>query len=225
MLQLDEQTGAIILIVGMALCALGYLWLVFRAFGTSWAWGLVTLLLAPLGGGVVYAVTHLRKALGPILVVLLGLATGASPYALNKLFPPQLVVAEGITTGETDLTVTGMPNYDYAQLKQKTDLTVLQMANPEVTDAILAFLAPMSQLKRLDLSDTQITDSGLEILAALPALEDLKLARTQVSDEGIKKFLSQAKALNAITLTGTQVKTATLRDWKNARPNERKYVK
>lgn len=224
MFKIDEQTGAILLILGVAFFVLGYLWLIVRAFRTRIVWGLAATFLPPLGG-IVFALTHLRKAWPPLLMVLIGILFGASPYALNYFFPPVKAPIENVTTGETDLTITGMPNYDYAALKDKSTLTVLQMANADVTDATLEYLKPMDKLKRLDLSDSQITDKGLEILAALPALEDLKLSRTKVTDDGIQKLLNTAKVLNAITLTGTEVKTATLRNWKNAKPEERKYIK
>lgn len=222
--KLDEQTGAILLILGLALLIAGYIWLLVLAFRTRIVWGVIAFFL-PFVGGLAFILTHFRKCVGPLVLLGLGLVFGGSPYALNALFPPVKAPVENVTTGEKDLTLTGLANYDYSALKEKPHLTILQMGNPDVTDATLEFLKSMEHLKRLDLNDTQITDAGLEILGSLPALEDLKLSRTKVTDEGIKKFLTQAKVLNAITLTGTGVKTATLRDWKNARPDQRKYVK
>jgi hypothetical protein len=222
--KLDEQTGAILLILGVVFFFAGYLWLLVRAFRTRIVWGVIAFFL-PIVGGLAFILTHFRKCVGPLVLLGLGLIFGGSPYALNALFPPVLAPVENVTTGEKDLTLTGLANYDYATLKEKHHLTVLQMGNPDVTDTTLEFLKAMEHLKRLDLNDTQITDAGLQILASLPALEDLKLSRTKVTDEGIKKFLATAKALNAITVTGTSVKTATLRDWKNAQPDQRKYVK
>ena len=223
-MNLDERTGLYILIAGFALLVAGYLWLVARAFRTRTLWGFVAILLAPVGG-LVFAVAHFRKAILPLGVMLLGALATASPFALNKLFPPAIAPIENRTTGETDLTLTGMANFDYATLNDKPTLTVLQMANADVTDATLEYLKPMAKLRRLDLSGSAVTDAGLERLAGLPALEDVKLSRTKVTDAGIKAFLAASPGLKEITLTGTDVKTATLREWKNAKPDERKYVK
>lgn len=223
-MQLDEQTGVLILAVGLGLVAIGYLWLVVRAFGTRLWWGLVAFLLAPVGG-IVYALVHARRAIWPGIVMLVGALTAASPVALNKLFPPIIAPIQNVTTGETDLTVTGQKDFDYSTLAAKTDLTVLQMANPDVTDATLDSLKGMSKLKRLDLSDTAITDAGLAVLGTLPALEDVKLARTKITDAGMKKLLADAKSLKEIDARGTTVATGTLRDWKNADKDARKYLK
>lgn len=222
--QLTEQTGFFILVGGLVLVAVGYLLLVVRAFCTSTWWGLAALLFAPLGG-LIYAGAHWRRALFPLAVVLLGGLVAASPIVINRLVPVKKEEIKNVTTGETDLTVTGLTGYDYASLRTKTDLTVLQMANPDVTDATVEHLRGLTHLKRLDLSDTAITDASLPLLSALPALEDVKLARTKVTDDGVKKLLAEAKRLRAIDVRGTDVKTATLRDWKNADKDNRNYLK
>ena len=221
---LSEQTGFVVLVVGLVLVALGHLWLVVRAFRTGTRWGLTALLLGPVGG-LVYAVAHRRRALAPVAVVLVGGLVVASPIAINRLVPAKKEEVKNVTTGETDLTVTGLAGYDYASLRAKTDLTVLQMANPDVTDADVEHLRGLTALKRLDLSDTAVTDASLPALAALPALEDVKLARTKVTDAGVKKLLAEAKALRAIDVRGTDAKAATLRDWKNADRDHRSYLK
>jgi hypothetical protein len=222
--QLSEQTGFLILVVGLVLIGMGYLWLIVRAFRTSMWWGLAALFLAPLGG-LIYAVAHMRRALAPAAVALVGLLVAASPIAINHLVPVKKEEIKNVTTGEKDLTITGMTGYDYASLRAKTDLTVLQMANPDVTDAEVEHLRGLTHLKRLDLSDTAITDAAVPVLASLPALEDVKLARTKVTDAGVKKLLAEAKRLRAIDARGTDVKTATLRDWKNADTEHRSYLK
>jgi hypothetical protein len=222
--QLSEQTGFIILIVGLALVAIGYLWLVLRAFRTHAGWGLAALLLPPVGG-LVFSVARWRRALGPVAVALVGVLAAASPIAINLLVPANKEEIKNVTTGETDLTLTGLAGYDYASLGAKTDLTVLQMANSEVTDAGVEHLRGLTRLRRLDLSDTAITDASIPVLAALPALEDVKLARTKVTDAGVRQLLDGAKRLRAIDVRGTDVKTATLRDWKNADKDNRTYLK
>jgi hypothetical protein len=222
--QITEQTGIIILVAGLVLVAVGYLWLVVRAFHTGTWWGLAALLLPPVGP-LVYVIAHWRPARAPLAVVLLGGLVAASPVAINRFIPTKKEEIKNVTTGETDLTVTGLPGYDYASLQEKTDLTVLQMANPEVSDAVVEHLSGMTVLKRLDLSDTAVTDAAIPILASLPALEDVKLARTKVTDDGVKKLLAGAKRLRAIDVRGTDVKTPTLRDWKNEDKDNRTYLK
>jgi hypothetical protein len=219
----DDQLGFVILAVGLALTAVGSLWLIIRAFRTGLGWGLAVLLL-PGVGVIAYALFHFKRAIWPLVVMLLGGLVAASPIAINKLVPPVKEELKNTTPEETDLTVTGLAGYDYASLKTKTDLTVLQMANKEVTDAEVEHLRGLTKLKRLDLTDTAVTDASLAVLATLPLLEDVKLARTKVSDDGVKKFLADAKALKAIDVRGTDVKTATVRDWKNAGP-DRTYLK
>jgi hypothetical protein len=220
---LSEQTGFIVLVVGLVLVMVGHLWLVIRAFRTGTWWGLAALLLAPIGG-LVYAIGH-RRALTPIGVALIGGLVAASPIAINRFVPAKKAEIQNVTTGETDLTITGLTGYDYTSLRAKTDLTVLQMANPDVTDVEVEHLGGLVKLKRLDLSDTAVTDASIPVLAALPALEDVKLARTKVTDAGVTKLLVEAKRLRAIDARGTVVKAATLRDWRNADPDNRSYLK
>ncbi|MGL4421964.1 MAG: hypothetical protein ACRCZF_14955, partial [Gemmataceae bacterium] len=222
-MKLDEQTGAIILLVGLGLFALGYLWLIFKAFRSHILWGLAVLIVTPIGG-LVYGLFHLRAALRPLILLLLGFMLMSAPYALNLIFPPVIGPIENTTPNESDLTLTDLKNYDYAQLRTKTGLTILNMANADVTDATIEHLRGLKKLRRLDLSNSQLTDSALPILAELPELEDVKLSRTKVTDEGIATFLKTAPKLREITLTGTAVKTATLRDWKNTDPKNRLYV-
>jgi hypothetical protein len=57
-----------------------------------------------------------------------------------------------------------------------------------VTDAGLAFLGRLPQLRQLNLAGTKVTDAGLEHIRGLTQLEDLHLAGTQVTDEGVKKL-------------------------------------
>lgn len=222
--QLSEQTGFLILVAGLACAILGYLWLVVRAFRTHAGWGLAALLLPPVGGAA-FALSHARRVAGPIALLIAGILITASPIAINRFMPVKKEEIKNVTAGETDLTITGMAGYDYATLRDKTDLTVLQMANPDVTDAHVENLRGLGKLKRLDLSDTAVTDAAIPVLAALPALEDVKLARTKVSDAGVKRLLAEAKRLRAIDVRGTEVKSATLRDWKNADKDHRAYLK
>ena len=79
-------------------------------------------------------------------------------------------------------------------MKLKQEVTVLQLANPDVTDATLESLRDMKVLRELDLNGSQITDAGLEILKGLPALASLRIARTKITDKGFAgRFLTKSR--------------------------------
>jgi hypothetical protein len=63
-----------------------------------------------------------------------------------------------------------------------------------------------------------VTDAGLAVLARLPRLEELRLARTKITDEGFHTHLAEKSSLRKLDLTGTAVKSKTMRTWKKALP-------
>jgi hypothetical protein len=93
---------------------------------------------------------------------------------------------------------------------------VLQMANPDVTDATLDLLKNMKQLRELDISNSAVTDAGLAALVDLP-LKQLRLARTKVTDEGFKDHLATMDSLMMLDLSGTDVTGETIDAWKKTR--------
>jgi Leucine-rich repeat (LRR) protein len=95
------------------------------------------------------------------------------------------------------------------------------MANPDVTDATLAFLKGFDRLKELDVSDSQITDEGLKLLASLPVLESLRLKNTKITDAGFRDALAAKESLQRLDLTGTPVDRETVDVWRKARPGRR----
>jgi hypothetical protein len=102
----------------------------------------------------------------PLGLLLAGILLSATPFAYTHLLEPIIFhylrppyVAE--VNGEIHVTITGIPNYDYAKLTRFQDAAVLQMANPDVTDETLKMLRDFKLLKELDLNDTAITDTGL----------------------------------------------------------------
>jgi hypothetical protein len=150
----------------------------------------------------------------------------AAPYAASyyeRNFVP-LAEYEQVVDGERRVTLTGIPNFDYAAYRWRPDLGVVQMANPDVNDATLEHLAALPRLRYLDVSDTRITDAGLAKIAALPALVELRLARTAITDAGFQEHLAKRESLLKLDLTGTEVKGKTKRDWKAAKPDAREYV-
>jgi Leucine-rich repeat (LRR) protein len=106
-------------------------------------------------------------------------------------------------------------------LRARGDAVVLQMANPDVTDATLALVAGLRNLRELDLSHSQVTDAGLARLAGLPRLERLRLADTRITDAGLQAHLAPHPALKKLDLRGTQVSTETITAWRGAKPGRR----
>jgi hypothetical protein len=222
---MSETTGFAILVAGIAIITIGWLWLVVRAFRTSRWWGFPVLLVPPVG--LIFIVACRRPALGPVLVMLLGLAVTASPIVINRVYqPPKEAVVEE-KDGETRGTLTGASATDVvAYLQAHRDDAVLQMANrADVTDTVLLeHVAGMPNLRELDLNDTPITDAGLAVLASLPKLQTLRIARTKVTPDGVAKHVLASPTIIEIDVGGLNVPGKALRDWKNADPARRKYV-
>jgi len=92
----------------------------------------------------------------------------------------------------------------------------LDLARTKVTDAGLAKLAAMKNLKELHLENTAIGDAGLDHLKGLASLEYLNLYGTKVTDSGLAKLasLSGLKALylwqSGVTKTGVAALKAKL---------------
>ena len=83
----------------------------------------------------------------------------------------------------------------------------LDIARSKVTDAGLAKLAAMKNLKELHLEGTAIGDAGLDHLKGLAELEYLNLYGTKVTDAGIAK-LAEVKSLKKLFVWQTAVTTA-----------------
>jgi hypothetical protein len=126
---------------------------------------------------------------------------------------------------ERHVTLTGWDRSDYDVLNTMRDVSVLQMANPDVTDQTLDLLKEMNQLIELDLNYTKVTDAGLATLRGLPALAILRLKATAVTDEGFRAHLLDKESLLELDLRETQVTSKTLREWKAKNSDKRKYLK
>ncbi len=79
---------------------------------------------------------------------------------------------------------------DIEYLIQFPELTSLELARTEATDATLAKAAARSSLECLNFSDTQIGDAGLLLFKNARNLGSIKLARSQVTANGLRKFLA-----------------------------------
>lgn len=221
---MSETVGAAVLITGVLLSSIAWIWLLVLAFRTRLWWGLVTLFFAPMM--LIFALVFWRKTRKPSILLIAGLLVSAVPFAANALQDKFIGLGkhESQVNGEWHVTVTGWDQKDYAALKLRSDVAVLQMANPDVTDQTLEILRDFTNLRELDLNDTAVTNDGLPILAALPKLQILRLARTKITDEGFQNHLAEKEALTQLDLRGTEVPAKSLRDWKNAQPG-REYLK
>ena len=58
-------------------------------------------------------------------------------------------------------------------------------AGPTLTNGMVEFLEPLTNLTTLNLTGAKLTDTGLERLRMLKKLKTLQLVRTRVTSEGI----------------------------------------
>jgi len=218
-----EQYGVFLLVCGLVLVLIAWGGLLLRAFQTHWAWGTFVLFVL---GIPFFVVRHFAVARRPTLLFVLGLAVVAGTYGLNYYVTHfvDLGPREKIVEGERHITLTGWDGTDYGILQAKSDTIVLQMANPDVTDQTLELLTGMSKLRELDLNDTGITDGGLKTLASLPTLQILRLRKTAITDQGFKDHLADRDNLLELDVRETDVAGKTMREWKEKRKDERKYL-
>jgi hypothetical protein len=213
-----ENLGPYFLGAGAALVMVGLVMLVAAAFRQRLAWGLSTLLIVP---APLFVLRHFRRALRPMLVMLLGVAVAATPVVVNRFyrFGVDLGPRESRVGDEMHITLTGWEpqNRDYSVLRFRPDTAVLQMANPDVTDQTLDNLRGLKKLRSLDLSNTQITDDGLQVLKELPHLEVLFLNGTKVTDAGVRAGVFPIESLRELSVRNTAVTKKTRDEWRAAR--------
>jgi len=201
---INAQLSYPLLIGGLALMAIGFLWLLVRLVRSG---------------------DPLRKRLRkPLLLMAIGLCLAAAPPIIGKLVPIDLGPHEQMVDGERHLTLTGWDRKDYDVLRQKTDTARLQMANADVTDATVALLADYSKLKYLDVSNSQVDDQGLETVSRLTTLDTLYLNNTKVTAAGVEKHLTNHPALKVIWLRGTGITKDTADKVKAGLPGRRVFV-
>jgi tetratricopeptide (TPR) repeat protein len=81
--------------------------------------------------------------------------------------------------------------------------------SPEITDAGLAHIKDLTNLRELDLEEALITDAGMANLVDLKELEHLDLAFTRVGDRGMA-HLQKLQKLRKFELAGTGITDAAL---------------
>jgi hypothetical protein len=222
-----EAYAALVLAAAAVVMLIGFVWLLLRAARLS-AWWVVALVLFPPATMVLIAV-RFRQVTGPAVMLLFGVLIASGVFGLNVLLTHHLDLGprERIVDGQRHITLTGWDksSEDYAVLATKPDTVVLQLANADVTDDTLVYLQEFQFMQELDLNDTQITDVGLARLAELPRLRILRLRGTRVTDEGFREHLLDNASLEEVDARETAVTGRTLREWKNAQPDARRYLK
>jgi hypothetical protein len=218
-----EQIAAGSIGAGVAGLLAAAVWIWIAAWRVSWKWGLGLTLFAP--AVVVFIRLYFHRLKRPLTLLLLSAFLVGVPFGVNAVVQRiDLGPREKIVDGEKHITLTGWDQGDYSILKSRPDVVVLQIANPEVTDATLEYLRGMARLRELDLNDTQITDQGLSVLKDLPALARLRLRATRITDEGFQRELAGKETLLEVDVRETPVASSTLREWKKAKDG-RKYLK
>ena len=189
---MGEQIGFVLVLTGVLAATAGCIWTVARGLA------LAARRRRP------------RQLLPPLVLLTAGLVLGALPFAYQRvsLAIVGLGERERWIDGERAVTLTG---------RDKPDIVILEMGNPDVTDATLPVLDHLPRLRELTLNDSSITDDGLATLARLPALETLRIARTRITPEGLRRFLDAPPVhLRQIDVSGNGTPTGILRQWKNA---------
>ncbi|NDJ09930.1 MAG: hypothetical protein EBY17_01865, partial [Acidobacteriia bacterium] len=144
----------------------------------------------------------------------LGANTGVQKVAFGWHYNAQMEVAD---KDVADLfTWTNLQDLRCTQCKlSKLDLSPftklrnLDLSYNPFTDAGMAGLAKMKDLKRLLLKDTLVTDEGVRNLKDLENLEELDLSGTRVGDRGLDG-LRQLKNMKRLNLLGGQGTDASM---------------
>jgi hypothetical protein len=220
-----EKYGVWILAIGAVLMLAGWLWLVIRAFRERIWWGLGCLFFPP--AAVAFIPMHWKRGAAPFGLMMTGVAAVGLTYGVSQLLANTVDLGkwEQRVDGEIHVTLTDWDRSDYSFLQKRRDIVVLQMANPDVTDDVVAQLAGSVMIKEIDLNDTAITDKSLAILAAIPNLHTLRLRGTKITDAGFREHLLNKESVRSLDLRQTGVASKTAREWKKVDGEGRSYLK
>ena len=213
-----EDLFEILFLMGLPITLLGLAWLLVVAWRISVRWGLLTTLLYP-AMILPHTIRHWPRTKPPVIVAVFGLVLMSIPPAYTRFVPVDLGEYDQMVSGERHLTLTGWNKSDYSVLAARPDTVVLQMANEDVTDETLRYLATLQTLRVLDLSDTKVTDAGLERLKENPKLESVRVARTVVTDTGFDKVFDKLPALKQLDVSGSKITADRVQKWLDANPD------
>lgn len=113
------------------------------------------------------------------------------------------------TVDNLGLESTGVTDADLAALEQLTELRHLDLDYTKIGDEGIEHLAGLQHLLWLDVEDTQITDDALATIGKLSALDSLILDGTAVSDDGLRR-LEGMQSLGRLRLRRTAITDAGL---------------
>jgi uncharacterized protein (TIGR02996 family) len=99
---------------------------------------------------------------------------------------------------------------EFEPFARLTEMRGLRSFYAQPTDADLARLAPLGQLRILDLDASAITDAGLTHLASFPLLERLRLCEARITDAGLDSLIRLGH-LKDLDLRSTSITDAGLR--------------
>jgi hypothetical protein len=110
-----------------------------------------------------------------------------------------------------------------AHLAPLVNLKSLDLQGHEISDAGLESLRDLKKLQQLYVEggeepNEQITDEGIDFIASLPNLERLTITRASATDSGIQR-LSDLKKLKELYLTSPTVSSAALKRLRAALPD------
>jgi hypothetical protein len=208
-----------VFLFGLVVAILGAIGLIVAAFREGIFWGMAVLVFPPLA--LIFGARHPRRAVVPACVLLAGLLISGTTPLVNRLAAVDLGPREKFVDGELHLTLTGWDRDDYSLLQSKPDAVVVQMANSDVDDSTLKYLAGMAKLRELDLNGSKVSDDGLRSIETLPSLETLRLRDTPVTDLGFKRSLCPMARLKQLDLRGTRVSREAIDAWKKDKPGRR----
>ncbi len=115
-------------------------------------------------------------------------------------------------------TRSSVTNAGLAHLAGLTNLKELNLSETGITDAGLVTLKGMKSLQRLELCGTRITDAGLEHLSGLSSLQILDLSFTDVRRAGIV-HLKKLTDLRSLNVQGTVLDDFAVQEIRRALPN------
>ena len=119
----------------------------------------------------------------------------------------------GSAAGDGRITDAGL-----AHLKNLLNLRFLSVRGTEITDAGLPHLAGLEDLEELDLGINRLGDAGLIHLKSLKSLRKLRLSATNITDAGLA-HLEAMKNLKSLVINSTKVTEAGVERLCRSRPD------
>ncbi len=114
-----------------------------------------------------------------------------------------------VNVWSVDLADTAVSDADLAYVAPLSGLQVLNLDGTRITDAGMARLEGCLQLQHLNLSRTKITDAGLDSIVGMTNLQRLYLPETSIGDAGLYR-IRRLREMEVLDLMQTDVSDAGL---------------